>query len=59
MPQAQTLLNRQIEATDRQIDRLVYITEEEKIMKASNTIAFESPLFSVFSESQLQDSAGT
>ena len=33
MPQAQTLLKRQIEATDRQIDRLVYalydLTEEE------------------------------
>jgi hypothetical protein len=33
MPQAQTLLQRQIEVTDRQIDRLVYelygLTEEE------------------------------
>ena len=33
MPQAQTLLKRQIEATNRQIDRLVYelygLTEEE------------------------------
>jgi len=33
MPQAQTLLKRQIEATDRQIDNLVYelydLTEEE------------------------------
>jgi hypothetical protein len=33
MPQAQTLLKRQIEATGRQIDRLVYdlygLTEEE------------------------------
>ena len=33
IPQAQTLLQRQIEATDRQIDRLVYelygLTEEE------------------------------
>jgi hypothetical protein len=33
LPQAQTLLQRQIDATDRQIDRLVYdlygLTEEE------------------------------
>jgi len=42
MPQAQTLLKRQLEATDRQIDRLVYelydLTEEEIKVVESGTI---------------------
>jgi len=42
IPQAQTLLKRQIEATDRQIDRLVYelygLTEEEIKIVESGTI---------------------
>jgi hypothetical protein len=41
MPQAQTLLQRQIESTDRQIDRLVYaldgLTEEEIEIVESGT----------------------
>jgi type I site-specific restriction endonuclease len=42
MPQAQTLLQRQIDATDRQIDRLVYelygLTEDEIKIVESGTM---------------------